>query len=83
MELGLGIGYTMKPYTRIGASVKGYSDTNSRVRRQAENEEGGINEDENTPKNHNILPKNPSEADIRIVGHALVDFRIINSGVSC
>jgi len=26
MERGLGTGHTMKPYTRIGASVKGYSE---------------------------------------------------------
>jgi hypothetical protein len=62
--LGLGIGHTMKPYTRIGASEKEYSEHYSRVRRQAENEEGGINKDENAPMDHNLLPKDPSEVGL-------------------
>jgi hypothetical protein len=54
----------MKPYTRIGASEKEYSEHYSRVRRQAENEEGGINKDENAPMDHNLLPKDPSEVGL-------------------
>jgi hypothetical protein len=52
MGLGIGAGHTMKPYMLIGASEK---SSNSRVRRQAENEEGGINKDKNTLKNYNII----------------------------
>jgi hypothetical protein len=33
-------------------------------RRKAEDEEGGANKDKNTPKNHNILPKDPSEVGL-------------------
>jgi hypothetical protein len=46
-------------YRSVGA--RDIRSTNSRVRRQAEDEEEGDNKDKNTPKNHN---KDPSEVDL-------------------
>ena len=51
-------------YAYRGGRRKSIRSTNSRVQRQAENEEGGINKDENAPKDHNILPKDPSEVGL-------------------
>jgi hypothetical protein len=54
----------MKPYTLTGASVKEYSGALTVEFGDKAEDEEEINEDENTPKNHNILPKDPSEVGL-------------------
>jgi hypothetical protein len=51
-------------YAYRGCWRRDIRSINSGVWRKAEDEEERVNEDKNTPKDHDILPKDPSEVDI-------------------
>jgi hypothetical protein len=46
----------------LGALIVEFGD-------RLKNEEGGVKEDKNTPKDYNMLPKNPCEVGLRVAGH--------------
>jgi hypothetical protein len=54
----------------LGALIVEFGD-------RLKNEEGGVKEDKNTPKDYNMLPKNPCEVGLRVAGHPHLAFSII------